>query len=225
MLISVSGASSTGKSTLIKLLKKRLKEEIQGGRLYDKLSINKSRITNVVFIKEYIREYAEFYNIDIKKTFIVPEDAVNFQFNLFKYLKNEYRVVMTESETLYICDRCPFDSIIYLTINYWRLSDDLKIKYSREYIKYIHKSMELTNQSVDKIFLTMTDNLNSSEIEDDGVRPDIYKSTRNFEIGLFKHLCRGLNFFYLPNDTEHRIDCILDYLKDTTSISKDVKIN
>ena len=224
MLISISGASSTGKSTLIKALKERLEKEVRAGNFYNELNINKSEIKRIEFVREYIREYADFYKIDIKDTFKVPEDAVKFQFELFEYLKKEYRTVLIESDTLYICDRCPFDSIIYLTINYWRLSDELKVKYSREYIKYIHKSMELTNQSVDKIFLTMIDKIDGSDIEDDGVRPDIYKSTRNFEIGLFKQLCRGLNFFYLPNETENRINCVIEHLKDTTNIPNNVKI-
>lgn len=107
-------------------------------------------------------------------------------------------------------DRCSYDCLVYTTLHFQRLSSSLQKKYSSQYAQTIAYNKELL-KSIDCIFLTPA----TSNIVDDGIRPDVYNKLREREIELFSTLIRSLDvmFCILSTDFEDRVFTIKNHIE------------
>ena len=183
MVISISGASSTGKTTLFNKLKE----------LFPQYN----------YIEETYRKAVNNKQINLDD----PEEAFLFQYEL----GNDLKLPIFNINQIYILDRCSFDNIIYLSLHFLRLDDELKKKYLFKYTESILYSRSLI-MNIDYIFLTQGDN----EIEDDNIRPGIYNDFRDQELSLFKTLIKTIHKSYLilPNNINDRVQMIIDYIRE-----------
>lgn len=183
MVISISGPSSTGKTTLIKALKQEC--------------------TNCIFIDEVFRKIINQYNVDFNNA----EEAFNFQCELCKHMT--YQNMLNKT---IILDRCNFDTIVYTTLHFLRLKE--KEKYIIQYLNAV-KYCEDSLSSINYIFLTQPYTIN---IENDGVRPQIYNILRQQEIDLFNKLYYSRQEYkpkliLLPFNLNMQIALIKDYIR------------
>ena len=107
MIISISGPSSTGKTTLFNTLKKEFNNKI-------------------IFINEVFREYIINNQIDFNNA----EEAFNFQCDLCKHM-----IYQNTLNKIIILDRCNFDTIVYMTLHFLRLQN--KEKYIIQFLNHI----------------------------------------------------------------------------------------
>ena len=184
MIISISGPSSTGKTTLLHALQ--------------------TQVDNCLFQEESFRLFIKDKNINFND----PVEAFNFQVDLSNYMNNVIHTNMYYSNyTHIISDRCLFDSIVYSLLHFNRLSN--QIIYMPKLLEIISIYLKQLKY-IDKIFLTFGTN----EVEDDHVRPRIYAKLRQEELYLFRHLSSLLNqkICMLPSTTKERIQTIQKYL-------------
>ena len=181
MIISISGPSSAGKTTLINELR--------------------TQIHNCYIQDETFRIFVKDKNINFNDA----EEAFNFQVDLLSFTKKLYLTnIYYQQDNLIIMDRCALDSVVYMFLHYYRLPYNKQIKYANIFLQCISDSLELTKQ-VDKIFLALP---KDESIEDDGIRPDIYQYMRNEEIFLFKSFFDREKVIVLPSQTDERIQTI-----------------
>lgn len=189
MRVYISGACSTGKTTLVNYIKSNLE-------LFKSLI----GIKNVVIIDELARKFFEQNN----KGYASYSDLLKHYDDTMDYWSElicEFRRVIGDcaaSNYVYIIDRGPIDYSVNLTLNYISGNKKQLESRAREY----SSMMDRLNESLDSLtFMTQSD----SAVEDDGFRPTnlIYK--RNLELELFKLANRGnSNIIYLPDSTESR---------------------
>lgn len=113
MIISISGPSSAGKTTLINALRKRNEQYI--------------------FIHESFREFIKTKNVDFNNS----EEAFIFQYELFNFMP----IFQDKIDTVLILDRCHFDCLVYSTLHFLRLKN--QYKYINQYLEIINKSLEI----------------------------------------------------------------------------------
>lgn len=112
---------------------------------------------------------------------------------------------------VYIMDRCAYDYIVYTSLHFYRLPDELKKQYISKYVESILYCRYLL-LNVNCIFLTHADD---RSIENDNFRPTIYNELRTEEINLFSTLIDSVNkkYCFLPNDIDNQIFTIENFIK------------
>ena len=188
MIISISGPSSTGKTTLINHIKEK-------GRL--------GKYNNIVVINEVIRDI--FKNDFLPKVGSMENMMKNKEYVL-QWVKRvgESSSMHIEKEiskcnddnTLIILDRCIIDHFIYSIMHTAKFDIPLD-----EYYKVI-SSYKLSKQKIDYIFLTSIPENDFYDV--DGVRPQDWAETRNLENELFQLLFSNFAI-ELPYDINERI--------------------
>lgn len=189
MIISISGPSSTGKTTLFNALKINLND------FYTKTNDIKN-----IFIEEDFRRYVKNRQISLDD----PEIAFNFQYDL---LNNSIELVPKIGSN-FILDRCAYDTLVYGTLHFLRLEN--KEKYINKYIEYTIECNELL-KNIKYIFLTQ---VKTDKIENDNIRPIIYEKLRLQEINLFNTLYKNLNIktIHLPLNLNDQLNINKSYL-------------
>lgn len=124
MIISISGPTSTGKTTLIHKFREQFPE--------------------YVYIEENFREL-----VKQKVDFTDPEKAFLFQYDLCLKIN----MPVTDVNQVYIMDRSSFDAAAYTTLHFLRLDDETKKKYIDKYVEAILRC-RLLMKDIDYIFLT-----------------------------------------------------------------------
>ena len=182
MVLSISGPSSTGKTTLINKLKE----------LYPQYN----------YIDEFFREI-----VKEQISFDDPERSFLFQCDLCLKMPSP----IFNINFVYIMDRCAYDYIVYTSLHFYRLPDELKKQYISKYVESILYCRYLL-RNVNCIFLTHTDD---RSIENDNFRPTIYNELRAEEINLFSTLIDSVNkkYCFLPNDIDNQIFTIENFIK------------
>lgn len=199
MIISISGASSTGKTTLLNTLSNYIKED----KYFEYIKVD--------YVTEYFRDYMHEYSIDTQTAFDDPIESLKIQYSLIQYLENTYNKLKNIKHSLIICDRCPLDSLIYTSLHYFRLSDIDKARQIKSYMDNIKICKELTNKYIDRIYFT-SPTKQTLKIEDDGERPKIYEDSREIEITLFDEIFKKKGI-KLPPKTLDRCSFILRDIK------------
>jgi len=191
-IFAVSGASSTGKTTLLNLI-----------RVYSSC--------NLTVTPEFVKIFAKLKGVELRELYKNAEEAFLFQLNLYKFLFQEFQE-MKNSKLIVVSDRCPLDSLVYLMMAYERLDDELKEFYQDELEEYQLKYIELTNEAIDSIFLTTA--TESDPIEDDGERLLLSASDRLTEIKYFLEVFSDDRLtvpkYALPSSTPNRLFVIYD---------------
>lgn len=188
MIISISGPQSTGKTTLLN----KLKEQFPMYKFIDE-----------TFRKQF---NGKQLNLDHAETaFLLMYDFCN----------NNY-IESVNKNQICIMDRCGFDNIVYLTLHFMRLSDNLKKEYITKYAECVMYCKSLLGK-VDHIFLTQSIN---NLIQDDNFRPKIYHQLFDQEIKLFNSLISLIDMPYtvLKSDVNERIEQINHFIIKNQSI-------
>ena len=193
MIINISGASSTGKTSLVNTLKsyKPLLESIYNG--------------SVVFGEESIREVASLHyeGKSLQDIFQNKEDSLKIQFDVARYNLKLYTELLKDRQTLHIFDRGPIDNLIYTLLCYNTSPAEVMAKYAKDFSLCCALNRSLSKY-VDIIFLTKTDNLAETP-EDDGFRPELFSLLRKAEVELFNSILDKPNITELPSDCNERI--------------------
>ncbi|QOX80908.1 ATP-binding protein (plasmid) [Trichlorobacter lovleyi] len=196
-VIALSGASSTGKSTLLSDLRKPITE------------LAEEHNREVVFQKERAREIFEeqFSHSYESLTDLLADDPLVYQMALAEAFQADALVAKTNPKTLYVADRTGFDVAVYtMLLGGTGYSDAAKIN---GIFAMLHSSLHV----VDHVFLTVPFNV---EAEQDGFRPDQYAdpAKRALEVNMFRHIGATFsNTTILPSSHAERIETVLDLLK------------
>lgn len=195
MIITISGPSSTGKTSLVENLKKHQSyiESLAG--------------MPVVFGNESVREVvnSQYEAKSLQDIFRDQEESLRLQFKVAEYNKDLYTTIAKANNKLYIFDRGPLDNLIYTLLCFNNCSDELMVKYANDFSRYCALNQWLTC-NIDLILLTRPDDMVLAP-EDDGFRPDLFSLLRCVETELFSLVFRGLNTVDLPSDHNDRLVC------------------
>lgn len=208
MIITISGPSSTGKTSLIENLRKHqeyLESLVQ---------------MPVVFGNESVREVvsSQYKLKSLQDIFKDQEESLKLQFKVAEYNKSLYSSIIKDNHCLYIFDRGPLDNLIYTLLCFNNCSSDLMLKYANDFSNYCALNQWLS-ENIDLILLTKPDDAVLSP-EDDGFRPDLFSLLRCVETELFKLVFRGLKVVDLPSDHNDRLVC---FFSEVTKLAKNNK--
>ena len=186
MLISITGPSSSGKTTLINKLKIILPE------IYSQYKFE--------FIDEQFREYIREHNINVEDIFNDSDTAFLFEVTLL----DDYSQPDNQADYI-IMDRSPIDNLVYMTLHYYQLSNEDQNRYAILLDEAKKKCKDVMKNI--KVYMCLPDN---KEIQQDDERPTIYEVLRQDEIFLFKNL----QYEVLPQDLNGRIDKIINDIRE-----------
>lgn len=203
MIVNISGASSTGKTSLVETLKqhhKPLLESIFNG--------------SVVFGQESIREVAsiQYSGRSLQDIFQNKEDSLKIQFDVARYNYELYTELIKRKDVLYIFDRGPIDNLVYTMLCYNTSPVEIMAKYSKDFSKYCALNRSIAKYA-DLVFLTKADNLVDAP-EDDGFRPQLFSLLRKAETELFSVILDKPDVIELPSDCNERLVTFFGSLKD-----------
>lgn len=191
MIISISGPSSTGKTTLIN----KIKEKGMIGKYKEIIVINE--VIRDMFKNDFLPEVGTMENMMKDKQWVLKwvEKVGEVTSN---HINNEIKKHVKD-DTLIILDRCIVDHFIYSIMHTAKFDIPLN-----KFYKAI-KTYNLSSTKIDYIFLT---NVPENDFYDvDGVRPKDWEETRDLENSLFQ-LLFGNNAIELPYDIDERINII-----------------
>lgn len=199
MIIAISGPSSTGKTTLLQDLYRR--SDVL------KLATN---ATEIVLVKETARSLFEDYFSDRYHSFEEllgnDRDTMEFQILVAKDQIASYAEYNEDKSTLYLCDRCPLDTMVYLALNYQYASKEVRVEYSSKYLAIMKELLECYNNSDIKAYRTFP--FSDESIEADGFRPIQYTYRRQAELMAFDLM--NVNLVELPDNRHDRVEIILN---------------
>ena len=191
MIISISGPSSTGKTTLIN----RIKERGQLGKYHKIVIINE--VIRDIFKNEFLPKVGSMENM-MKDKEIVLEWVERVGQATSDHISSEIKKNLDE-DTLIILDRCIIDHFIYSIMHTAKFDIPLD-----RFFKAI-KTYKLSDDKIDYVFLTSIPENDFYDI--DGIRPKDWEETRGLENSLFQLLFAN-NSVKLPYDIDERISII-----------------
>lgn len=199
MIVAVSGVSGTGKTSLMQELQK----------YSDSI---KSLGYRVEFHPELIRQYTVNKGL-LSLTDIMSdtESAYKLQSEVIDYAIDKYQEMQRNSvgnNIIYIVDRSPLDSLVYLILNYSRCSEDVIGRYKYHFEEYSTKAKVCYDLVIDRVYLSLPEYSTRFQIDDDGYRPIEYSTRRSLEIELFNILFTDTKVLRLPSTTSDRIRVI-----------------
>ena len=193
MIISISGPSSTGKTTLIKEIQR--KGNI--GKYKNIVVINE--VIRDIFKNEFLPKVGSMENMMKNKEYVlewVEKVGESSSFHIDKEIEK-----YNSDDTLIILDRCIIDHFIYSIMHTAKFDIPLD-----KFYKAI-STYKLSKQKIDHIFLTSIPENDFYDV--DGVRPQDWSETRELENGLFQLLFSNFSI-NLPYDINERIKIIED---------------
>lgn len=201
MIINISGPSCTGKTTLVTNLSKRRKD-----------IKNILKVNNVVPVYETARDifkthFGEKYET-LNDLLQSRQATLDYHWMIAQDQAKRIGTYADDPNRLYIMDRGPLDTSIYLMLNYSYNLDPLDGT-RRQYettIKLL-KSLHVKSKAI--TFRTLPFDI---EVEKDGFRPEKYEELRDMEVEMFENVFQGAPV--LPDGAEKRVEFILDYLKE-----------
>lgn len=196
MVISISGPSSTGKTTTVN---KILSQKTLGG------------FDNIVVITETIRDLwaKEFSNYvsDVETMLNDKELTMKWTKAVSVEISNHIEKELSNidlDKNLVVLDRCCLDHFVYTITN------TMKFGITMDVLSTVLENFTRVDEKIDLMFYTEIPE--NDYFEDDGIRPLNLKDNRKMENNFFKLL------FYksaikLPYDIEQRIKVIDDSIK------------
>ena len=200
MIITISGPSSTGKTSMI--------ENLKAHQAY----IESLAGMPAVFGRESVREVvgSQYGAKSLQEIFQDQEEALKLQFKVAEYNKELYTGIAGDKGRLHIFDRGPLDNLIYTLLCFSSCPSSLMAKHASEFSRRCALNQCLAG-SVDLTLLTRPDDMVLAP-EDDGFRPDLFAALRCAETELFSLVFRGLNAVCLPSDHNDRLVCFFTEL-------------
>jgi len=196
MIISISGPSSTGKTTLIK----QIQHKGSLGKYKNIVVI--TEVIRDIFKNEFLPKVNSMENMMESKQYVLEwvkrvgeSSSVHIEQEISKY---------NNDDTLIILDRCIIDHFIYSIMHTAKFDIPLDEFYAAI------STYKLSKQKIDYIFLTSIPENDFYDV--DGVRPQDWSETRELENGLFQ-LLFGNFAIDLPYDINERIKIIEDKVK------------
>lgn len=201
MIINISGPSCTGKTTLVTNLCKR-RDEL--------LKILK--VTNIIPVYETARDifkdnFGDKYET-LNDLLQSREDTLEYHWIIAQDQAKWVETYAEDPNRLYILDRGPLDTMVYLMLNYSSNLDPLdstrrKYETAIESLKDTHKKSKATT------FRTLPFD---TEVVKDGFRPEKYEDMRDMEVEMFELMFHDAPV--LPDGQDKRVEFILKYLKE-----------
>lgn len=203
MILAISGPSSTGKTTLLRDLYKR--SHVLG------LATNAKEI---ILVEETARTLFEDYFSDRYDTFEEllgnDKDTMEFQLLVAKDQLASYEEYKANDHNLYLCDRCPLDTMVYLSLNYQYASAEVREQYRTKYLDTLKKLWDCYHDANIRTYRTFP--FPDESIEADGFRPIQYTYRRQAELLAFDLM--NVNMLSLPANRHSRIETVLNNLLD-----------
>lgn len=199
MIITVSGAGCTGKTTLLNELKNTLGNSIEGKKIHCY-----GEFIRTFFDKKYSYKYESFEDLlkgDLIDIIDIHKDTARY-FNEVLWSSNQ--------DDILIFDRSPLDIAIYLYMNtsqYLDVDKDVELlKKYREASRYIYRCSESFIKNNPRILYARPF---SDTIENDGFRPMSLLGRRELELSLFdKEFLSLPGAIILPSELWERISLI-----------------
>lgn len=198
MIITISGAGCTGKTTLLN----HIKSQNPYSRGNNEIHYHGEYIRNI-FESHYKNKYPSF-----EELLANPMDVIN----IHKETARLFNEVLWSSDLneIHVFDRSPLDISIYLYMNLMNCLDPEKYpEIFQKYLeasKYIHRCASDFMNHNPILFYTRPF---SSEIENDGFRPVSLIERRGLELALFdKEFLSLPGVHVLPSNLEERINMI-----------------
>lgn len=200
MIITVSGAACTGKTTLMSVLKGVLNEKYPDA--------------DIQFYGEFIRTLYEEYYSKKYKSFedMLAGDPMDVIF-LHKATAIKFNEIIWSSDVnrkILVFDRCPIDIGIYLYMNVAEHLDNMKVQIAyREAASYINRLVADFLNHRPTMFYTSPF---AKEVVQDGFRPLSLINRRELELALFdKEFYSRNEVILLPSSLEDRIDYLDEF--------------
>lgn len=203
MILSISGPSSTGKTTLINDLYKN-------GNVLKSLTgtenvVKVEETARGLFTEHFGKKYPSFEEL-LKN----GADTMEFEFIVARDQIHKYAKYAQDNTTLYLCDRCPLDTMVYLALNYQYANQKVRESYSSRYQSMLTNLKDCYDRSASQMRVYKTLPFSDESIEDDGFRPMQYVYRRQAELLAFDLLTTDL--LILPSDRQERVQVVLDNL-------------
>jgi len=194
MIITVSGAACTGKTTILEYIKDIVKQK---GYCWDYVHFYEEFI-RTMFDEKYSSKYESFADL-------LQGDPLDI-IQLHKDTARKFNDVLWSSDTrtdILIFDRCPIDINIYMYMNVAPYLDDSNIRYEyRKAAAYVRRCIDDFLNHDPKMFFTRPF---SDEVEQDGFRPMSLINRRSLELSLFdKEFFSHPGVILLPDSLEDR---------------------
>lgn len=203
MIISISGPTSTGKTTLIR----KIQQKGNLGKYKNIIIINE--VIRDIFKNEFLPKVNSMENMMTNKEYIlqwvkrVGESSSNhIEKEISKY---------NNDDTLVILDRCIIDHFIYSIMHTAKFDIPLN-----EFYQAI-STYKLSKQKIDYIFLTTIPENDFYDV--DGIRPQDWSESRALENDLFKLLFSNFAID-LPYDIDERIKVIEECISNKKNQNK-----
>lgn len=201
MIIAISGPSSTGKTTLLQDLYHR-----------NNVLTLATDASEVILVKETARSLFEDYFSDRYVTFEEllgnDRDTIEFEILVAKDQIASYNEYNENSSVLYLCDRCPLDTMVYLALNYQYASKEVREEYSNRYLSIMRELFDCYNNSDIRVYRTFP--FPDESIEADGFRPIQYIYRRQAELMAFDLV--NVDLVELPDNRHDRVETIMNDL-------------
>lgn len=199
MIITISGAACTGKTTLLNKIRELAKESNQDIKCY-------GEFIRLMFDDKYSDKYRDFADLLNGN----PMDIINIHKDTAKYF-NEVLWSNNLYDANIIFDRSPLDISIYLYMNLQGYLDNAVVM--EEYRRasyYIYNASQNFMKYKPTMFYTRPF---SSKIEDDGFRPMSLIHRRELELSLFDKEFLSLPGVHLmPSGLEDRLEYVQSVL-------------
>ena len=193
MIITISGAACTGKTTLVDKLQEKTDDVVYFGEFIRDM-----------FDTKYCNKYDDFTSLLQGD----PMDIIDIHKETAK-LFNEILWSIGSEDKIIVFDRSPLDISIYLYMNlmdYLAKDEKLLDKY-REASNYIYRCTESFMKHNPVMYYTRPFN---ATVLDDGFRPISLLNRRSLELSLFdKEFLSTPNVILLPSDLDERANIIL----------------
>lgn len=165
MIICISGPSNTGKSELINTLRENIR------------NIFPFNSQDIIVKSEVVREYHKVFNnsVTLDEILSEPSEAMKFQIGISRDMFNRITEIDND-DTIYICDRGPLDTLVYLIMSYSFAPSSVMSTFSNEFSSCC-SLLRVASLSVDRYFFTTPDS--------DSHTADEFNYHRNLEIELF----------------------------------------
>lgn len=194
MIITVSGAACTGKTTILE----HIQESIDKRHIYSDHIFTYGEFIRTMYEDKYSSKYKSFADL-------LQGDPLDI-IKLHKDTARKFNDVLWSSDTnndILIFDRCPIDINIYLYMNVAQHLDNPIIRYEyRKAASYVSRCIDDFLNHNPKMFYTRPF---TQEIEQDGFRPMSLINRRELELSLFdKEFLSRAGVIMLPSDLDDR---------------------
>lgn len=203
MIVTVSGASCTGKTTILDYVK----DSIDKRKIYSDHIFTYGEFIRDKFEENYSSKYESFADLLQGN----PYDIIA----LHKDTARKFNDVLWSSDTtndILIFDRCPIDINIYMYMNIAPYLDDHGVRYAyRKAAAYVSRCIDDFLNHNPRMLYTRPF---SAEVERDGFRPTSLIDRRELEVALFDKEFYSLpGVLVMPDSLDARKEFLDEYFE------------